>query len=32
MIKKEKEYLKDYMQDKAEFYKKIRRNRQVNSN
>lgn len=32
LIKKEKNYLKNYMADKAEFYKKIRRNRKADSN
>lgn len=32
MITEEKEYLKKYMADKAEFYKKIRRNRKADSN
>lgn len=31
-IKKEKEYLKNYMEDKATFYKKIRRNRKADFN
>ena len=31
MIKTEKEYLKNYMKDKAEFYKKIRRIRKADS-
>ena len=32
LIQKEKDYLKNYMADKAEFYKKIRRNRKADSN
>ena len=32
LISEEKTYLKQYMAAKAEFYKKIRKNRQVNSN
>ena len=32
LINEEKTYLKQYMAAKAEFYKKIRKNRQVNSN
>lgn len=32
LIKQEKEYLKNYMEDKAEFYSKVRRNRQANPN
>ena len=32
LISEEKTYLKQYMVAKAEFYKKIRKNRQVNSN
>lgn len=32
MIAAEKEYLKNYMADKAQFYKKVRRNRKADSN
>ena len=32
LIQKEKKYLKNFMEDKAQFYKKIRRNRKADSN
>ena len=32
MISKEKTNLKEYMENKAEFYKKVRRNRKADSN
>ena len=32
LLQSEQKYLQQYMADKADFYKKIRKNRQVNSN